>query len=87
LDASRPTVAGSRLRNIKLINLDQATGGRLASNPRMHSIAFTNDIEAPFIYHHDNFHYLFVRPLEWGADGWPVLSSVQIRSPETNSSP
>ena len=51
---------GSFWSGIKLIQLDPATGGRLASNPRMHSIAFTNAIEAPFIHYHDNFYYLFV---------------------------
>lgn len=51
---------GSFWSGIKLMQLDPATGGRVASNPRMHSIAFTNAIEAPFIYQHDNFHYLFV---------------------------
>ena len=51
---------GSFWSGLKLIQLDLATGMRLTSNSPMHSIAFTNEIEAPFIYHHNNFYYLFV---------------------------
>jgi len=51
---------GSFWSGIKLIQLDPATGKRLATNSPVHSLAHTEAIEAPFIYRQGDFHYLFV---------------------------
>jgi arabinan endo-1,5-alpha-L-arabinosidase len=50
---------GSFWSGIQLVQLDSATGKRLANAPLL-PIAHTEAIEAPFIHHHDNFFYLFV---------------------------
>ncbi|MCI0745474.1 MAG: arabinan endo-1,5-alpha-L-arabinosidase [Verrucomicrobia subdivision 3 bacterium] len=50
---------GSFWSGIKLVQLDAASG-KPRSNSPVYSIAFTNAIEAPFIYYRDRFFYLFV---------------------------
>jgi arabinan endo-1,5-alpha-L-arabinosidase len=54
---------GSFWSGIKLIELDSSTGKRIRADSPMYSLARNESIEAPFIYFHDGFYYLFVN---WG---------------------
>ena len=54
---------GSFWGGIKLIQLDPATGLRIAPDSPIHALAHYDSIEAPFIYHHKGAYYLF---LNWG---------------------
>ena len=54
---------GSFWGGIKLIQLDPATGKRIAPDSPVHALAHYDSIEAPFIYHHNGVYYLF---LNWG---------------------
>jgi len=56
-------VFGSYWSGIKLIELDPATGKRLAPDSPMHALAHKQQIEAAFIYRHGAHYYLFVN---WG---------------------
>jgi arabinan endo-1,5-alpha-L-arabinosidase len=51
---------GSFWSGIKLIELDPATGRRIAPDSPMYSLAHWDAIEAPYIYKHDGHYYLFV---------------------------
>ncbi len=51
---------GSFWSGIKLIELDPATGRRIAPDSPMYSLAHWNSIEAPYIYRHDGHYFLFV---------------------------
>jgi arabinan endo-1,5-alpha-L-arabinosidase len=51
---------GSFWSGIKLIELDPATGKRVAPDSPMYSLAHWDSIEAPYIYKHDQQYYLFV---------------------------
>ena len=51
---------GSFWSGIKLVQLDPATGKRIATNSALHSLAHTEAIEAPFIHRQDDYYYLFV---------------------------
>ena len=51
---------GSFWSGIKLIELEPATGRRIALDSPMYSLAHWNAIEAPYIYQHDGHYYLFV---------------------------
>ncbi|MEW6159629.1 MAG: arabinan endo-1,5-alpha-L-arabinosidase [Verrucomicrobiota bacterium] len=51
---------GSFWSGIKLIQLDPKTGKRIAPDSPVHTLAYTKAIEAPFIYRHKEFYYLFV---------------------------
>ncbi len=51
---------GSFWSGIKLIELNPATGLRIAPDSPMYSLAHWNSIEAPYIYKHDGKYYLFV---------------------------
>ncbi len=53
---------GSFWSGMKLIELDPDTGMRLEDSPT-HSLAWYDSIEAPAIYFHDGFYYLWVN---WG---------------------
>lgn len=53
---------GSFWSGIKLVELDPLTGKRKPDAP-IHSIARKREIEAPFIYHHNDHYYLFIN---WG---------------------
>jgi len=53
---------GSFWSGIQLIQLDPETGKRMPDTP-MRTLATYDSIEAPFIYHHDGYYYLF---LNWG---------------------
>ena len=53
---------GSFWNGIQLIELDPETGKRMPDTP-MRTLATYDAIEAPFIYYHDGYYYLF---LNWG---------------------
>jgi arabinan endo-1,5-alpha-L-arabinosidase len=67
---------GSFWSGIKLLQLDPATGKRVAANSPMHSLAHSQAIEAPFIYRHGTFYYLFVN---WGICCRGTNSTYNIR--------
>jgi len=67
---------GSFWSGIKLIELDPETGLRLAPDSPMYSLADYPRIEAPFIYFHDGYYYLF---LNWGRCCAGVNSTYNIR--------
>ncbi len=51
---------GSFWSGIKLIELNPASGSRIAPSSPMYSLAHWDAIEAPYIYQHDGHYYLFV---------------------------
>jgi alpha-galactosidase len=67
---------GSFWSGIKLIQLDPATGRRLASDPTIYPLAYHKSIEASYIYRHGNFYYLFVN---WGICCRGLDSTYEIR--------
>ncbi len=67
---------GSFWSGIKLTELDPATGKRLASATNIYSLASHDTIEAPYIYRHGGFYYLFVN---WGQCCRGVESTYNIR--------
>jgi arabinan endo-1,5-alpha-L-arabinosidase len=54
---------GSFWSGIKLIELNPATGLRIAPDSPMYNLAHWDGIEASYLYHHDQHYYLFVA---WG---------------------
>jgi len=50
---------GSFWSGIKLIQLDPATGHRITPDSPMYSLAHWDSIEAPYLYHHNQYYYLF----------------------------
>ena len=67
---------GSFWSGIKLIQLDPATGKRIAPDSPIYALAHYDSIEAPFIYYHDGLYYLFVN---WGMCCRGVRSTYNIR--------
>jgi arabinan endo-1,5-alpha-L-arabinosidase len=67
---------GSFWSGIKMIELDPATGLRIAADSPIHSLAYEREIEAPFIYRHGGHYYLFVN---WGICCRGVNSTYNIR--------
>lgn len=67
---------GSFWSGLKLIQLDPKSGKRLADDGPLHSIASYRQIEAPHIYGHDGWFYLFVN---WGKCCSGVDSTYNIR--------
>jgi arabinan endo-1,5-alpha-L-arabinosidase len=67
---------GSYWTGIKLVELDPATGKRLATNSPIYSLAHNDSIEASYIYRHDGYYYLFVN---WGQCCQGVHSTYNIR--------
>ena len=67
---------GSYWSGIKLVELDPATGKRLATNSPIYSLAHHDSIEASCVYHHGDFYYLFVN---WGQCCRGVKSTYNIR--------
>ncbi|UCD49761.1 MAG: arabinan endo-1,5-alpha-L-arabinosidase [Phycisphaerales bacterium] len=67
---------GSYWSGIKLIELDPKTGKRIAPDSPIHALAHSDAIEAPCIWHHDKFYYLFVN---WGQCCRGVDSTYNIR--------
>jgi arabinan endo-1,5-alpha-L-arabinosidase len=74
-------VFGSFWSGIKLIELDPATGKRVAPDSPMYSLARHNSIEASAIYRHADYYYLFVN---WGACCRGVNSTYNIRVGRSN---
>ncbi|HLP78200.1 MAG TPA: arabinan endo-1,5-alpha-L-arabinosidase [Candidatus Paceibacterota bacterium] len=69
-------VFGSYWSGIKLIQLDPKTGKRIAPDSPVYSLAHNDSIEAPFIWQHEGFYYLFVN---WGQCCRGVNSTYEIR--------
>ncbi len=67
---------GSFWSGLKLIQLDPKSGKRHANDDSLHSIANYRQIEAPHIYQHDGWFYLFVN---WGKCCSGVDSTYNIR--------
>lgn len=67
---------GSYWSGIKLVELNPATGLRLATNSPIHSLAYNTSIEASAIWRHGDFYYLFVN---WGQCCKGVDSTYEIR--------
>jgi len=70
---------GSFWTGIKLIELDPATGKRIAPDSTIYSLATNNnpqhDVEASYIFPHDGYYYLFVN---WGKCCVGVASTYKI---------
>lgn len=69
-------VFGSFWSGIKLIQLDPATGKRIAPDSPMYSLAHYSSIEAAYIYKHEGYYYLFVN---WGRCCQGNRSTYEIR--------
>jgi len=67
---------GSFWSGIKLIQLDPSTGKRIGPDSPVYSLAYHESIEAPFIYNHGGWYYLFVN---WGLCCRGVKSTYNIR--------
>lgn len=67
---------GSFWGGIKMVQLDPATGKRIATNSPMYSLAFNDSIEASYLYHHADDYYLFVN---WGLCCRGTNSTYEIR--------
>ena len=67
---------GSYWSGIKLIQLDRATGKRMAPDSPVSALAYSDAIEAPCLWHHDQHYYLFVN---WGQCCRGVDSTYNIR--------
>jgi arabinan endo-1,5-alpha-L-arabinosidase len=67
---------GSFWSGIKLIQLDPAAGKRLAAGSPMHSLAHSKAIEAPWVYRHGDYYFLFVN---WDACCRGADSTYNIR--------
>ena len=67
---------GSFWSGIRMIQLDPATGKRIAPDSPIYLLAHYDSIEAPYIYHHDTHYYLFVN---WGMCCRGVNSTYNIR--------
>jgi arabinan endo-1,5-alpha-L-arabinosidase len=72
---------GSFWSGIQLIQLDPATGKRLPNTP-VRAIAHYDSIEAPYIYHHGDYYYLFV---SWGMCCRGVNSTYHTRMGRSKS--
>jgi arabinan endo-1,5-alpha-L-arabinosidase len=69
-------VFGSFWEGIKLVQLDPATGLRIAPDSPITELAHYSSIEAAYIYFHDGYYYLFVN---WGRCCQGVNSTYNIR--------
>ena len=67
---------GSYWSGIKLLQLDSATGLRLAPDSPLYSLAWHSSIEAAFIFYHEPYYYLFVN---WGLCCRGTNSTYEIR--------
>jgi arabinan endo-1,5-alpha-L-arabinosidase len=67
---------GSYWSGIKLIELDPKTGKRIAPDSPMHSLAWNDHIEAPFIHQRGTNYHLFVN---WGQCCKGTNSTYEIR--------
>jgi arabinan endo-1,5-alpha-L-arabinosidase len=67
---------GSFWSGIKLVQLDPATGKRLAADSAIYSLAHNDSIEASYLYRHDAYYYLFVN---WGLCCRGTNSTYEVR--------
>ena len=67
---------GSYWSGLKLVQLDPATGLRLAPDAPIHPLAWHSSIEAAALFRHDAFYYLFVN---WGECCRGTNSTYNIR--------
>jgi arabinan endo-1,5-alpha-L-arabinosidase len=67
---------GSFWSGIKLVELDPASGRRLASDSPVHSLAYHDSIEAAYLHRRGGYYYLFVN---WGFCSRGVDSTYNIR--------
>jgi arabinan endo-1,5-alpha-L-arabinosidase len=67
---------GSFWSGIKLMELDPQSGKRIAPDSPIYSLAYKNEIEAPAIYRHEGYYYLFVN---WGRCCRGLNSTYNIR--------
>ena len=67
---------GSFWSGIKLVQLDPKTGKRIAPDSPVYSLAHTDEIEASYLYQHENYYYLFVN---WGRCCRGANSTYNIR--------
>ncbi|WP_252852148.1 arabinan endo-1,5-alpha-L-arabinosidase [Aeoliella straminimaris] len=67
---------GSFWNGIQLVELDPDTGTRIAPDSPVTTLADYDSIEAPHIYHHDGYYYLF---LNWGICCRGTRSTYNIR--------
>lgn len=67
---------GSFWSGLKLVQLDATTGLRLTAESPQHTLAHHEQIEAPGLYEHDGYFYLFVN---WGWCCRGVNSTYEIR--------
>jgi len=67
---------GSYWSGIKLIELDPKTGLRIAPDSPVYALAHSDAIEAPCLWYHDKYYYLFVN---WGQCCRGVDSTYNIR--------
>jgi arabinan endo-1,5-alpha-L-arabinosidase len=67
---------GSYWSGIKLVQLDPASGKRIAPESPLHSLAVAAEIEAPCLYRHGGYYYLFVN---WGRCCRGIHSTYNIR--------
>jgi arabinan endo-1,5-alpha-L-arabinosidase len=67
---------GSFWSGIKLVQLDPETGSRITPDSPIYPLARYDSIEASYIYHHDDYYYLFV---DWGLCCRGTNSTYEIR--------
>ena len=67
---------GSFWSGIKLVQLDLETGKRITADSPIYPLARYDSIEASYIYHHDDYYYLFV---DWGLCCRGTNSTYEIR--------
>ncbi len=67
---------GSFWTGIKLVRLDPSSGKRTSSDPKVHPLAFNDTIEAPYLYRHGKYYFLFVN---WGWCCRGVESTYNVR--------
>ncbi|HEV2695591.1 MAG TPA: arabinan endo-1,5-alpha-L-arabinosidase [Verrucomicrobiae bacterium] len=75
-DGSLWLAFGSYWSGIKLIQLDPATGKRIAPDSKLTSLAYNDSIEASYLCKHDGYYYLFVN---WNACCEGTNSTYNIR--------
>lgn len=75
-DGSLWMTYGSYWTGIKLIQLDPATGKRIASDSPLYSLAYNDSIEASYLCRHGDYYYLFVN---WGSCCQGPKSTYNIR--------
>jgi arabinan endo-1,5-alpha-L-arabinosidase len=76
-DGSLWLAFGSFWSGIKLIQLDPVTGKRVAPDSPIYSLAWKEQIEAPWIYRHGEYYYLFVN-LGWCCRGTNSTYNIRV---------